>query len=282
MPLRVRSALFTPGTEAARLRKAVTGRADVCIFDLEDSVPPERTGEARQVVSEALEELHGQAVIWVRVHRASSPLMVEDVAALPLTKVNGIMVPKVGGAAELAECRRAILASKGPPDLPLIPIIESASGVINAGEIARAPEIFCLALGRFDLSAELGIDPDSGSPALGAARASIVLSSSAADLHRPLDSPWLKLKDLEGLRKGALRSRADGFGGMLLIHPSHVLVANFVFSPTKSEVAWAKDIIASARQAGAEGRGAYAREGAMVDEAIVRRARAIVDEAGRN
>jgi citrate lyase beta subunit len=278
----VRSALFTPGTEAARLRKAVTGRADVCIFDLEDSVPPERTGEARQVVSEALEELHGQAVIWVRVHRASSPLMVEDVAALPLTKVNGIMVPKVGGAAELAECRRAILASKGPADLPLIPIIESASGVINAGEIARAPEIFCLALGRFDLSAELGIDPDSGSPALGAARASIVLSSSAADLHRPLDSPWLKLKDLEGLRKGALRSRADGFGGMLLIHPSHVLVANFVFSPTKSEVAWAKDIIASARQAGAEGRGAYAREGAMVDEAIVRRARAIVDEAGRN
>jgi citrate lyase beta subunit len=282
MPLRVRSALFTPGTEAARLRKAVTGRADVCIFDLEDSVPSERTGEARQVVSEALEELHGQAVIWVRVHRASSPLMVEDVAALPLTKVNGIMVPKVGGAAELAECRRAILASKGPADLPLIPIIESASGVINAGEIARAPEIFCLAFGRFDLSAELGIDPDSGSPALGAARASIVLSSSAADLHRPLDSPWLKLKDLEGLRKGALRSRADGFGGMLLIHPSHVLVANFVFSPTKSEVAWAKDIIASAQQAGAEGRGAYAREGAMVDEAIVRRARAIVDEAGRN
>src|SRR5438046_9941518 len=69
----VRSALFTPGTEAARLRKAVTVGADVCIFDLEDSVPLQRASEARQTVSRAVVEVHRRGQIWVRVHPSSSP-----------------------------------------------------------------------------------------------------------------------------------------------------------------------------------------------------------------
>src|SRR5438874_5997541 len=125
--LRLRSALFTPGTEAPRLRKAITVGADVCIFDLEDSVPPGRIVEARQTVRTALDELSGKARIWVRVHSASNPHMAEDLAATPLSKADGVMLPKVGGAADLAACRRAIAAARGPTDLPLIPIIESAA-----------------------------------------------------------------------------------------------------------------------------------------------------------
>jgi citrate lyase beta subunit len=275
---RIRSALFTPGTEAARLRKAVTTGADICIFDLEDSVPPERVVEARQIVSHALHDFEDRSRIWVRVHPASSVEMLQDLAALPLANVAGIMLPKVGGAAELAECRTAIMASKGPADLPLMPIIESASGVLNAAEIAGAPEVFCLAYGRFDLSADLGIDPDAGSPALAAAKAAIVLASIAQALHPPLDSPWLQISDLDGLRRAAQRARADGFAGMLLIHPSHVAVVNQVFSPTPEEIAWARDIMGSSEQATAEGRGAYTQGGAMVDEAVIRRARAILEE----
>src|SRR3989440_8940162 len=81
---RVRSALFTPGVEAARLRKAVTSGADVCIFDLEDSVPAARIREARATVREALEELAGKARIWLRVHPASSREMEEDLRTMPL------------------------------------------------------------------------------------------------------------------------------------------------------------------------------------------------------
>jgi citrate lyase subunit beta/citryl-CoA lyase len=236
--------------------------------------------EARQIVSEALREIDEKARVWVRVHQSSSAAMVDDLAALPLNRVGGIVVPKVGGAAELAECRTAILAAKGPSELLLIAIIESASGVLNANEIAAMPGLFCLALGRFDLSADLGIDPDSGSPALTAARAAILLGSAAHGLHPPLDSPWLKIKDLDGLRLSAERGRADGFGGMLLIHPSHVALVNEVFSPTADELAWAREIMASNQQAASQGRGAYAKEGAMVDEAIVRRARAILAQNG--
>ena len=278
---RVRSALFTPGTDAARLRKAVTVGADVCIFDLEDSVPLQRAGEARETVSQALAELHGRGQIWVRVHPSSSPQMPEDLLALPLDRVDAVMLPKVGGAPDVVECRTAILAAKGPGDLPLVPIIESAAGVLNVTDIARSAEILCLAFGRFDLSADLGIDPDASSPALAAARAGIILASAAEGLQPPLDAPWLRIQDLDGLRTFAQRARDDGFGGMLLIHPSHVETVNQVFSPTADEVTWARGIVVSAGEASAVGRGAYARDGQMVDEAVVRRARRILNEAQR-
>jgi citrate lyase beta subunit len=279
---RVRTALFTPGTEASRLRRAVTAGADVCIFDLEDSVPLDRIGEARETVREALDELGDRTNIWVRVHAVSTSAMIDDLSAIPLQKTSGIMLPKVGGAAELAECRNAMLAAGGSAQLPLIPIIESAAGVVNLTEIARAPDVLCLAYGRFDLSADIGIDPEAGSPALAAARGTIVLHSASAALHPPLDSPWLQIKDLDGLRKAAQRARADGFGGMLLIHPTHVTPVNQVFSPTAEEIEWAQGLMASASEATAEGRGAYAREGSMVDEAIIRRARRILeDNTGR-
>jgi citrate lyase subunit beta / citryl-CoA lyase len=207
--------------------------------------------------------------------------MPEDLMALPLDRVDAVMLPKVGGAPDVIGCRTAILAAKGPADLPLVPIIESAAGVLNVTDIARSVEILCLSFGRFDLSADLGIDPDAGSPALATARAAIVLASAAAGLQPPLDSPWLKIHDLQGLRAAAQRARNDGFGGMLIIHPSHVETVNQVFSPTADEVTWARGIVESAGQAEAAGRGAYARDGQMVDEAVVRRARRILHEASR-
>jgi citrate lyase beta subunit len=278
-PGRARSALFTPGTEAARLRKAVQAGADICIFDLEDSVAPGRIDEARQTIAQAVPELAEAARIWVRVHAASSPQMAADLAAVPLQLVEGIVLPKVSGKDSIDLCRAGIAAVDGPGDLPLIAIVESGEGVLNCEEIARARAVFCLALGRFDLAADLGIDPDARTPALSAARALVVLASAAARRRPPLDSPWLKISDLDGLRVAAEQGRRDGFGGMLLIHPSHVPAANQIFSPTAEEIAWARRIMAASGQAAAGGRGAFASDGEMVDKAIVRRAHAILDNA---
>jgi citrate lyase beta subunit len=111
------------------------------------------------------------------------------------------------------------------------------------------------------------------------ARAAVVLASTAARLTPPLDSPWLKIADVDGLRTAAERARADGFGGMLVIHPSHVATVNDVFSPTVEELAWARGIVASSAEAESGGRGAYTRDGQMVDEAIVKRAREILRNA---
>ncbi len=276
---RVRSALFTPGNEAARLRKAVTSGADVCIFDLEDSVPAARLGEAREIVRQALEELAGSARIWLRVHPASSHEMADDLRIVPLTTLEAVVLPKASHRDDVETCRRAMMQARGPAELPIVPIIESAAGVLGCAAIAEATSVTCLALGRFDLAADLGIDPDGTSAALAMARASVVLVSTAVRLDPPLDSPWLKITDLDGLRSAAERARADGFGGMLVIHPSHVTTVNEVFSPTAKELAWAQGIVASSAEAQSGGRGAYTRDGEMVDEAIVKRARAILREA---
>src|SRR3989442_3202281 len=275
-PGRLRSALFTPGTEAARLRKAVQAGADICIFDLEDSVTQGRIDDARETIAQVVPELAEAARIWVRVHAASSSQMAADLAAVPLHLVEGIVLPKVGGKDSVDLCRAGIDAVNGPGDLPLIAIVESAEGVLHAEEIARARAVFCLALGRFDLAADLGVDPDARTPALSAARAMVVLASVAARRRPPLDSPWLKISDLDGLRVAAEQGRRDGFGGMLLIHPSHVQAVNQILSPTAEEIAWGRRIVAVAAQAAAGGRGAVASDGEMVDKAIVRRARAIL------
>src|SRR5438067_11464108 len=271
-----RSSLRRCGTEAARLRKAVTSGADVCIFDLEDSVPATRIGEAREIVREALEELAGRARIWLRVHPAASHELEEDLRAVPLSALEAVDLPTVSDWGDVEACRRAMTRGRVPTELLVLPIIESAAGVLGCAAIAEVTGVACLALGRFDLAADLGIDPDGTSPALAMARASAVLASTAERLGRPLDSPWLKLTDLSGLRAAAERARADGFGGMLIIHPSHVTTVNEVFSPTSDEIAWARGIVASSAEAESGGRGAYTRDGEMVDEAVVKRARAIL------
>ena len=276
---RVRSALFTPGTEAARLRKAVASGADVCIFDLEDSVPAARIGEAREIVREALDELAGRARIWLRVHPASSREMEEDLNAVPLTTLEAVVLPKASHRDDVQTCRRAMKQARTTAELPIVPIIESAAGVLGCAGIAEVTGVACLALGRFDLAADLGIDPDGASAALTMARASVVLASTAGRIDPPLDSPWLKIADLDGLRAAAERARADGFGGMLVIHPSHLETVNQVFSPTADELLWARGIVASSAEAESGGRGAYTRDGQMVDEAIVKRARAILRDA---
>ena len=276
---RVRSALFTPGIEAARLRKAVTSGADVCIFDLEDSVPAARIREARATVREALEELAGKARIWLRVHPASSREMEEDLRTMPLNMLEAVVLPKASHRDDIQTCRHAMKQGRVPAELPVIPIVESAAGVLGCAAIAQTTGVACLALGRFDLAADLGIDPDANGAPFLMARATIVLASTAGRVDPPLDSPWLKITDLDGLRAAAEHARADGFGGMLLIHPSHVPTVNQVFSPTAGELAWAQGIVASSTEAESGGRGAYTRDGQMVDEAIVKRARAILRAA---
>src|SRR2546430_13675156 len=125
---RVRSALFTPGTEAARLRKAVTSGADVCIFDLEDSVPAARIGEAREIVRQALEELTGRARIWLRVHPAWSREMAEDLRTMPLSTLEPVVPPKVSDWDDVQTGRRAMNKARIPTELPDVPISEPPPG----------------------------------------------------------------------------------------------------------------------------------------------------------
>jgi citrate lyase beta subunit len=274
--LRIRSALFTPGTEVERMRKAAQTEADACIFDLEDSVPMDQLEGARRNVGRVLSELGGSRMVWVRVHPAGSPEMKDDLEALRGCPLNAVVLPKVDSGSDIdGACSALQLAAMA--DLPLVPIVETPGGALNCADIASARGVVIVCLGRFDLSAALGIDPDGQSPALSSARAAVVLSSAAAALPPPLDSPWVRIDDLEGLGRFAVKSREDGFGGMLLIHPKHVAIVNQAYRPTSAEREWAAGVVGAAARAASTGKGAFRRQGEMVDEAMLRRARLILE-----
>ena len=205
--------------------------------------------------------------------------MAEDLRDMPLTSLEAVMLPKTSHRDDVEALRRAMKQARNSAELPVVPLIETAAGVIACTSIAEVTDVACLAFGRFDLAADLGVDPDGNGAALAVARGNVVLASTAWRLGPPLDSPWVKITDLDGLRAAAEGGRADGFGGMLVIHPSHLRTVNEVFSPTADEIAWARDIVGSAAEAESGGHGAYARDGEMVDEAIVKRARAILRDA---
>ena len=263
--------LFVPGTEDRKIAKAMQSDADAVILDLEDSIADDMKEGAREHLAGYVRSLQPGSVraeVWVRINSDDS-LFPADVKAIPWNNVHGAVLPK-------AERRESITALIDAGAKRVLPIIESAAGVLGCAGIAEVTGVACLALGRFDLAADLGIDPDGASAALTMARASVVLASTAGRIDPPLDSPWLKIADLDGLRAAAEQARADGFGGMLVIHPSHLETVNQVFSPTADELVWARGIVASSAEAESGGRGAYTRDGEMVDEAVVKRARAIL------
>lgn len=103
------------------------------------------------------------------------------------------MLPK---AEDLAIVRR--VAQVLGPDVPLIALIETARGVLEAARIAAVARVRRLALGTFDLAAELGIDP-ADRAALSATRQQLVLAAAAAGLPGPIDGVTAAIDDAERL-----------------------------------------------------------------------------------
>ncbi|MCS7051604.1 MAG: HpcH/HpaI aldolase/citrate lyase family protein, partial [Thermomicrobium sp.] len=96
---------------------------------------------------------------------------------------------------------------------------------------------------------------------------------------RAIDGPYADFRDLDGLRRAALRARALGYDGKWCIHPSQIAVVNEVFTPTREEIAWAQEVLRSFREAEQRGQGATAIGSTMVDAASVRMAESTLARA---
>ena len=76
-----------------------------------------------------------------------------------------------------------------------------------------------------------------------------------------LDSVYLDIKDLDGLRAEVDDAVAVGFDAKVCIHPSQVPVVRDGYRPTDEQVDWARHVLAAAKTE----RGVFAFEGQMVD-----------------
>jgi len=270
LTLAIRSALFVPASRPERIPKALASGADAVIVDLEDAVEPNAKASARDNLADFV-AAHPATPLIVRVNDAQSPWFADDLACMrQLPPGSALLLAKTQNAAQVAAASAV--------GHPVIPLIESAAGVIALAAIAAAPGVNRLTFGALDLGLDLGLTPDSAAATtvFDQVRAQIILHSAAAGLAAPLDTVFPTITDQAGLARHLSRARDMGFGGMLCIHPAQIAPVHAAFSPSESDLAWAQRILSAAASHCA---GAFRLDGAMVDAPVIARARQLVARA---
>jgi citrate lyase subunit beta/citryl-CoA lyase/(S)-citramalyl-CoA lyase len=237
-----RSLLFAPATRPERFARALESGADAVCVDLEDAVPPDRKAEARDAACRFLAgHTDSRVAVGVRINDPISALGQADLAALP-PGVAFIMIPKVRATDVVGQvnARRAGATS-------LWPMVECPEGLRMAWDIAAAPCVTGIVFGAFDYVAEVGCTME-WEPLL-FARSQLAAACARARVEL-LDTPSGVVDDPEGLTASTARARALGLTGRACIHPAQVPTVNAVFTPTDTEVAHARRVIAALDAAG--------------------------------
>lgn len=270
-----RSRLYLPGNTPKLMLNAGIHQPDGIILDLEDSVAPDKKAEARLVVRNALRAVNFYgAERMVRINQL--PLGLEDLEYVVPHYLNLVLLPKCESAAQVQEVDDKIsqvLAESGL-DYPLyiMPIIESALGVLNAYSIAAASDrVAALAIGLEDYTADLGAPRTAEGRESFFARCQLVIAAKAARVQA-IDSVFSDVGDMDALRKVVLESKALGFDGMGCIHPRQIAVIHEAFAPTPTEIDKAKKIVLAFDDATAKGLGVVSLGTKMIDPPVVKSA----------
>jgi citrate lyase subunit beta/citryl-CoA lyase len=259
--------LFCPADRPDRYGKALAA-ADGVILDLEDGVGAEGKNDARAAL--AASELDPARVI-VRVNATGTAEHAADLAALRRTGYRTVMLPKSETRAQLNEFG---------DNWHVVALCETALGVVNAAEIAAAPNVIAVMWGAEDLIASMrgrtSRLPDGRYRDVARHARSAVLVAASAYGRQAIDAVYVNIPDLEGLAAEAEDAAVSGFALKGCIHPSQVAVVRKAFRADEAQVAWARRVIAAARDAGAGDKGAITVDGQMVDAPLIRQAEAIL------
>jgi citrate lyase beta subunit len=268
-----RSLLFAPGNDERKLEKALAAGADAVVADLEDAVPATEKEAARTGARRVLGGAATASLVAVRVNAAGTEHWGADLQAVADLELDALVLPKATPEA---------VGALGPDGPPVVAIVETALGVRHAYETARLPRVAALVLGAVDLGLELGLEPRADGQEVLYARSRLVLESAAAGLRSPFDLVHVDTRDDEGLEAEARLARSLGFRGKACIHPAQVAIVNRVFSPTGEERERARRVVEAYERGLADGRGAVALDGEMIDLPVVERARRILAETERS
>ena len=305
-----RSELAVPGSQPQMFEKAAKSAADVIFLDLEDAVAPDEKAQARKNIIKALNEMDwGTKTMSVRINGLDTHYMyrdVVDVVEQAGERLDLIMVPKVGTAADVYAVDMMVTqieAAKGyKKRIGFEHIIETALGMQNVSAIAAASKRNeSLHFGVADYAASTrarttiigGVNPDysvltdkleDGSRQVHwgdmwhYALARMVVAARANGL-RPIDGPFGDFQDPDGYRAAAKRAAVLGCEGKWAIHPSQIVLANEVMTPSEAEVTRATRILEAMKVAEAEGKGAVSLDGRLIDYASIRQAEVLVSKA---
>jgi citrate lyase subunit beta / citryl-CoA lyase len=273
-----RSWLFVPGDSERKQAKALASPADALILDLEDSVAPQRRDQARAQVRSLLGSRPHRAApqLWVRVNGLSSGALLEDLAAVLGGAPDGVVLPKASSLEEVIEVHHYLSALEQREGLAalstrvLVIATETPGAVLRLERFAACAcpaRLAALTWGAEDLSAAVGAREKlgaDGSPTwtFRLARSMCLLAAAAAGVQA-VDGVYAQFADHAGLARELEQARRDGFTGKLAIHPDQVEPINVAFTPTESEVALARRIVAAF--AAAPDVGVTSIDGRMID-----------------
>ncbi len=283
----LRSALFIPGNKRKMLSKAPSVAADAIIPDMEDSVPDAEKENARETIRDFLAERSRVAGLLIpRINSLASGLAEADLSAVVSRAIDGVSVGKIDTPSDVSELSQMLAAFERREGLEvgrlkLIPWIETARAILSCYEICVAsPRVVAIAFGAEDFTNDMGIERLADDAQLVFARSTVCTAARAAGVLA-LDTPYFRFKDTEGLRASSIAARHLGFKGRFAIHPAQLETINECFSPSPAEIEHAQRIVAAYEDAESRGRGSTSLDGLVIDVPVVKRARALLELAGR-
>ena len=270
-----RSRLYLPGNQAKLMLNAGIHKPDAVILDLEDSVTPSEKDAARLIVRNALMTLDFfGAERMVRINQGK--LGLKDLEAIVPHNVHLILVPKVENAKQLKAVDDKIqnirkdCGRKEP--VYLMPILESAKGILNSLEIAKASKNnVAIAIGLEDYTADIGVQRTNQGRESLFARSQVVNAARSAGIQA-IDTVFSDVGDDEGLRSSVQEAKELGFDGKGCIHPRQIRPIHEEFAPTISEIEKAKKVVLAFDEAETKGLGVVSLGSKMIDPPVVKRA----------
>ncbi|ALS00185.1 citrate lyase subunit beta [Enterococcus silesiacus] len=276
-----RTMMFVPGANASMLRDATLYGADSLMFDLEDAVSLKEKDSARLLVYHALRTFDYSSVETVVRINGLDTVGRQDVEAMVLAGVDVIRLPKTETAQDIVDVAAVITEMEIKYGInvgatKMIAAIESAEGVLNAREIARASDrLIGIALGAEDYVTNMKTHRYPDGQELFFARSFILHSARAAGIAA-IDTVYSNVDNTDGFLAEVELIKQLGFDGKSVINPRQIPLVNSVYEPTEKEIQNAKEVIWGIREAEAKGSGVISVNGKMVDKPIVERAERVI------
>jgi citrate lyase subunit beta/citryl-CoA lyase len=255
---RRRSWLYVPGDDARKIDKAAASDADVVVLDLEDGCAADRKLQGRARVRAALADIDfGRSLRYVRINSPNSPHWREDVEQTAQA-VDGLVLPKASDPQSVHQIAELLRAPPGDgaqlPDLAPM-VAEDVEGLFAAERTIAADELVGTVLwGSEDLSVSLGawsVRDEDGEP-MDVFRVVRSFTLLVAKRHgkRVIDTPYLRIGDLAGVKREARLVARMGFTGKQAIHPEQIPIINDAFLPDEAEIRAARDLVSAFEQKG--------------------------------
>ncbi|KAK6052610.1 HpcH/HpaI aldolase/citrate lyase family protein [Cooperia oncophora] len=289
-----RALLYVPASNQKMLDKVPNIKADCVVLELEDGVAMTSKEIARRQATQALDKLSGQRLscfeLGLRVNSVASGLLEDDEVCKAEHLPQAFMVPKVDTPEDVAtifDVFRTHYTPKRVTDTNtrLVIWIESARALLDMPRILSSTlnlhknsgffKLDAVVFGSDDYCADIGATRTSEGGEVLYARQRFVACCKAFQLQA-IDSVYIDIKNLDGLKKQSNEGHSWGFTGKQTIHPSQVPVVQEAFMPSAEKVEWATELVHAFSQHQAEGKGAFQFRGQMIDRPLLLQALNII------